>query len=97
MTSRIAIARQARAKKAADAHRRYVESRIRIRDSRCRLCGDRNALVVTQLLPGRFTGNTAAVVCRSCHHDLTREDARFTVEATNNSLGCNGHLDAVAR
>ena len=84
-------------KKASDAHRRSVESRIRLRDSRCRLCGERKALRVTQLLPGPFTGNTAAVVCRSCHHDLTRVGSRFRVEATNNSLGCNGHLDVVAR
>ena len=84
-------------KKAAAAHRRFVESRIRLRDSRCRLCGERKALMVTQLLPGPFTGNTAAVICRSCHHDLTRVGTRFEVQATNISLGCDGHLDAVPR
>ena len=97
MTSRIEIARQARAKKVAYARRRYVESRIRLRDSRCRLCGDRTALMVTQLLPGLFSGITAAVVCRSCHHDLTRADCRFQVHPFNRSLGCDGHLDAVPR
>ena len=97
MTSRIEIARQARAKKVAYARRRYVESRIRLRDSRCRLCGDRTALMVPQLLPGLCSGITAAVVCRSCHPDLTRADSRFQAHPFNRSLGCDGHLDAVPR
>ncbi len=95
--TRIEIARKARAKSVVDARRRHVESRIRLRDSRCRLCGDRHALRVTQLLPGLYSGSTAAVLCRACSHDLTRPDARFTVEPSNVSQGCNSHLDAVAR
>ena len=97
MTTRIEQARHARAKQVHDAYRRDVERRIRLRDARCRLCGDREALVITQIFPGIYSRSTAAVLCRACSHDLTRPDARFTVEPSNAALGCNSHLDAVAR
>jgi hypothetical protein len=95
--TRIARARHARAQEVQDAARHAVERRIRLRDARCRLCGDRKALVITQILPGLYSRSTAAVLCRACSHDLTRPDARFTVEPSNAALGCNSHLDAVAR